>query len=81
MSRGAAVTGRVGALQREVRGEALGSGFCLDLGYSGVVLVLRQPYLLTQAHPQVGNILKIKIHIEGVWCSGLIDPSQRLALD
>lgn len=31
-----------------------------------MALMLRRPGLLTQAHPQVGTIRKIKIHVQGV---------------
>lgn len=57
---------------RREGGEALGRGLGLDLGHSGVALVLRQPHLLTQAHPQIGYVLKIQIHVEGVGSSCLI---------
>lgn len=31
-----------------------------------MVLVLRGPHLLAQAHPQVADVREIKIHVEGI---------------
>lgn len=63
----AATGGRsVGAVQVQVGGETRGGRFCFDLGNTCVVLVLRWPRLLTQAHPQVGTVGEVKIHVEGV---------------
>lgn len=68
MPRCAAATGGrcVGAVQLDVGGETRGSRFCFDLGETCVVLLLRRPHLLTQAHPQVGGVGEVKIHVEGV---------------
>lgn len=57
----------VGAVRLEGWRVTRCSRFCLDLDVTCVVLVLRWPCLLTQAHPQVGNIREVKIHVEGVW--------------
>lgn len=55
-----------GAVQLQVGGETRGGRFCFNLGNTCVVLVLRRPRLLTQAHPQVGAVWEVKIHVEGV---------------
>lgn len=69
----AATCGRsVGAVQLQVGGETRGGRFCFDLGNTCVVLVLRWPRLLTQAHPQVGAVGEVKIHVEGVGSPGVI---------
>lgn len=71
--RAAATSGRsVGAVQLYVGGETRGGRFRFDLGKTRVVLVLRGPRLLTQAHPQVGGVGEVKIHVEGVGGPGVI---------
>ncbi len=37
-----------------------------------MVLVLRGPRLLTQAHPHVGGVGDVKIHVEGVRSPGVV---------
>jgi len=60
------------AVQLDVGGETRGGRLRFDLGVTCVVLVLRGPHLLTQAHPQVGNVREVKIHVEGVGSAGVI---------
>lgn len=74
MSRCAAATrGRsAGAVRLQVGGETRGDRFGFDLGEASVALGLRRPHLLTQAHPQVGDVGEVKIHVERVGSPGVI---------